>query len=1237
MWKWRKSLTEIAAEPQSVLIRRFDDRGMVIEEASSGQRLPLEATALLVQLEDEGLAYADEATFRLDWAHVHRLIAHKEYRSDLALLAMPPVGGVVPQLISRCSLLDPNFAISIDGWVDANGLRVDASGRCGALIDHLGKQQLLTEAVWQLVNLVQQFSRRGPENRNEHFHRKAWGEIRAVALKAGARLDDFLYRTVVLAPDHLQFNLRKGAAGVVEVEPVFEGAPSGWLEAFDRSRQVLDRYDLPTAEGIIQVIPADRVKTVLAQVKAMPGRRIAGAKAEAFLVNPVAALGPDAEQVIDPEAFEIAKENAGIVHERFAAWTGLHSDGTRCAGLQITAATLAGIDSHRIELSSDEALEFVDIVRARQAAGMQLCAWRDYEFELDGDSDMACETLLTAFQIGSEDNALLVRYADVHDLAGYSERIAQIGIEMPVYSPFIIRKSDEEGWVPQDILPVISWTPPGADSPQAIIATPVMQKEMRDQVALAQADGRTAFEMPGLPAPIAVAEAIAILETFKDIGESTPTSPKPNDLAPVATINAQRNRIGLVLKSNINAVDYTEERRTALAVDSSRPPVLPLSLRPDIALKDHQRVGVAWMQHMFAHAPHDCRGVVLADDMGLGKTLQLLCFIAATREAEPHLPPALVVAPVSLLENWKKEVEHFFQPGALKVLTAYGDQLANLRVPQSAIDAQLRSEGLARFLKRDWCADADIVLTTYETLRDMEFSFARERWSIMVCDEAQKIKNPGAKVTSAAKKQQTRFRIACTGTPVENSLVDLWCLFDFIQPGLLGSLDAFGKTYRRPIETETDEERRAVEELRAIVAPQILRRMKADVAHDLKAKIVNSDCQNLLLSDHQRTLYTNAIDLFRRRNDPDSASPFANQLGLLHYMRLVCTDPQRPGFDAFVPEALGSYRTKAPKLDWLIQALSVIQKADEKAIIFCEFKNIQRLLRHYIQVAFGIAPDIINGDTSASAEHVNSRQKRIDTFQKSPGFGVIILSPVAVGFGVNIQAANHVIHYTRTWNPAKEDQATDRAYRIGQQRDVHVYYPIVRADDFKTFDVRLDELLSRKRALAGDMLNGAGDVGTGEFELDDLSPSEAGSFSDMQITFEDVLRMNPLMFEGFAAALWAAQGWSTVSRTQRNADRGVDVLARSGQRGVLMQCKSTSSERALNWAAVQEITTGAALYQRIYPKVEFELICFTNGNFNAYAHEQAAIIGVKLIERDAISKLMGDHSLHFSDIDKFLS
>jgi SNF2 family DNA or RNA helicase len=152
------------------------------------------------------------------------------------------------------------------------------------------------------------------------------------------------------------------------------------------------------------------------------------------------------------------------------------------------------------------------------------------------------------------------------------------------------------------------------------------------------------------------------------------------------------------------------------------------------------------------------------------------------------------------------------------------------------------------------------------------------------------------------------------------------------------------------------------------------------------------------------------------------------------------------------------------------------ERRAEKALVFCEFRDMQQMLAHYIATNFGFMPDIINGDAPAAAKADASRQARLRGFQAKPGFGVIILSPLAVGFGVNIQAANHVIHFTRTWNPAKEDQATDRAYRIGQTKDVTVYYPTVFANDFDTFEVKLDRLLESKRELADDMLNEAGDV-----------------------------------------------------------------------------------------------------------------------------------------------------------------
>jgi SNF2 family DNA or RNA helicase len=165
----------------------------------------------------------------------------------------------------------------------------------------------------------------------------------------------------------------------------------------------------------------------------------------------------------------------------------------------------------------------------------------------------------------------------------------------------------------------------------------------------------------------------------------------------------------------------------------------------------------------------------------------------------------------------------------------------------------------------------------------------------------------------------------------------------------------------------------------------------------------------------------------------------------------------------------------------MLTELLRIQARAEKVIVFCEFKELQRTIQHAIVERLGLVADIINGDCSAAGERTDNRQKRIERFQKKPGFGVIILSPLAVGFGVNIQAANHVIHFTRTWNPAREDQATDRAYRIGQARDVFVYYPVVMAEDFVTFDEKLDQLLEMKRKLSQDMLNGCGDIGPSDF------------------------------------------------------------------------------------------------------------------------------------------------------------
>ena len=302
-------------------------------------------------------------------------------------------------------------------------------------------------------------------------------------------------------------------------------------------------------------------------------------------------------------------------------------------------------------------------------------------------------------------------------------------------------------------------------------------------------------------------------------------------------------------------------------------------------------------------------------------------------------------------------------------------------------------------------------------------------------------------------------------------------MFDFIQPGLLGALNDFGSQYRRPIEVKSDEEKSRVNQLRALIEPQTLRRIKAQVAKDLPRKIEVKACRNLLLSAYQRDLYGKAVQAYRTKQ---SGNSLKNHLGLIQYLRQFCTSPYPLGNKTNLDEPLTEREIKSPKLKWLLELLADIRQRNEKVIVFVEFLDLQRQLQRYIAERYYIRPDIINGSTSAAASAIHSRQKRIKAFQEKPGFGVIILSPLAVGFGVNIQAANHVIHFTRSWNPAKEDQATDRAYRIGQTKDVFVYYPVITAE-FVTFDMKLDKLLNWKRGLSDDMLNGCGDLSGSDF------------------------------------------------------------------------------------------------------------------------------------------------------------
>ena len=1052
---------------------------------------PVLVSGFLTQLLDDGLAIESGSGFLLGWDELYMARAQACYDEFIAALALPPVTQLQIGLSSRNALTDTDFSIAIHGWRDAGTPVLDCKST-GAMIYHADGVEIMQPQQWQLVKEVVTFSQRTKAQRDDNTHRQSWGRIRRLALTANAYFDDFLHRSVVLTPEKLEISLRRsehvGSDRVIEIEPGFPDAPADWLEQFDRSPEVKNRYDISTATGIIQVLISPKVKTVLQEIKRLPGRRVAGSRAQAFLLNPYAALGDDANDVIAEEQFEQARESAGLQYERFVPIIERDVSGYPLrVGLLIETANFSGPVESLMHWLDDEALNtLIQKLSSALLAGYQLVAWQGYDLEIQGDTGLHYEALKIAFEARKVPQTL-ISYSQVHDLGSYCARIEGIGIEEPFFSPYIAKKNENDSWFPENVMPVVVYQPENGEEAMPIPVSPAALTELREALATARAADEEMVQVAWLPKPLHVDEADRITQVFDqvfyDVAQGTFATPKLD----VAKSGQAEQKKQLILRANIQQLDYEEARRTALEAVPSEPEI-PKSIQPTYSLLEHQRSGLAWMQHMYQlQETHQVRGVILADDMGLGKTFQLLALMAWVLERQPDIEPMLVVAPVALLENWADEANKFFLRDALPILTAYGANLRALRVQRAQIDPQLLAEdSLVKFLKPNWIGSAKIVLTTYETLRDLEFSFATQRWSVMVCDEAQRIKNPAAMVTRATKKQNVGFKIACTGTPVENTLADIWCLFDFVQPGLLGALNDFGKRYRRPIEAKSDEEHARVEELRRRIAPQILRRMKSDVIKNLPNKVIMDACRRLPLSAVQRTLYAKAVEGFKRRDVVDSIKPFKNHLGLLQYLRLICTDPRPYGLPMHKPEPAKIYREKAPKLDWLLRQLAIIKSNDEKVIVFCEFREIQRLLKHYIDAEFDVTVEIINGDTTALAGSNASRQKRIKAFQAKPGFGVIILSPLAVGFGVNIQAANHVVHYTRTWNPAKEDQATDRAYRIGQEKDVYVYYPVVCADDFITFDVKLDQLLTAKRCLAEDMLNGSGDLGCADFDFGEV-------------------------------------------------------------------------------------------------------------------------------------------------------
>jgi len=432
-------------------------------------------------------------------------------------------------------------------------------------------------------------------------------------------------------------------------------------------------------------------------------------------------------------------------------------------------------------------------------------------------------------------------------------------------------------------------------------------------------------------------------------------------------------------------------------------------------------------------------GACLADDMGLGKTIQVLSLMLAMKRAGREQGPALLVLPASLLANWKAEMTRF-APGLsarfVHPAEADADELAALARNPAAelagVDAVLTTYGM--LLRRDWLLEVE--------------------WGLVVLDEAQAIKNPSTRQSRAVKQLKGHSRIALTGTPVENRLGDLWSMFDFLCPGLLGSARKF-KLFVKAMERR-ETERYAP--LRNLVAPYILRRLKTDrnVIDDLPDKTeVSAFCG---LTKPQAALYSKSVaQMTTQMEGLDGIQRRGLVLSYIMRFKQICNHPsQLLGDGVYAPADSGKFA----RLGEICRELASRQ---EKALVFTQFREITDPLQAFLSGVFGRGGLVLHGGTP-----VARRKKLVDQFQQEDGPPFFLLSLKAGGTGLNLTAASHVIHFDRWWNPAVENQATDRAFRIGQKQNVLVHKFVCRG----TIEEKIDAMIDEKQQLARDVLEG---------------------------------------------------------------------------------------------------------------------------------------------------------------------
>ncbi|MGR5067244.1 SNF2-related protein [Vibrio alfacsensis] len=784
----------------------------------------------------------------------------------------------------------------------------------------------------------------------------------------------------------------------------------------------------------------------------------------------------------------------------------------------------------------------------------------------------------------------------------------------------------------------------------------------------AQQTGATVFDYDGKSYDIS--DAGAVEETLKEIEEklSSPAIDVPSDEVPEPTDTESEAPESKEPEIHVVDIDLNDEELSENSphVDQL---IADISWGGELDWNNykrkpypHQEVGVRWIlgvgQKSFSEP--SIGGALLADDMGLGKTFMALSAIEHLYQRcaceEKTKKPALIVAPLSLLENWKEEVDKTFENSPFKdiVILQSAADLNNYRVggveirEQSTSDDMFEPRYSLKVGKKYGPSRLDLperlVITTYQTLRDYQFSLCLIDWGVVVFDEAQSVKNPNALQTRAAKGLKADFKLMATGTPVENSLADFWCLMDTACPGLLGSYQEFRSRYISPIlkaaGDEVEETRaRLGRELRIAVGALMLRRVKEDNLQGLPTKHMYAGGQferweylkelESTMTGYQRDVYEGTISSQIENEDSHALTTLMRLRDSSLHPRL--TDGGRLDIPKSGNVARKLY-SESGKLTSLLDTLDRVKRGQEKCIIFAVNKRLQSFLSVTLGQIYNLGPlSVINGDTKAVAKRksVPTRKSMIADFEAKEGFNLIIMSPVAAGVGLTVVGANHVVHLERHWNPAKEAQATDRVYRIGQTKDVHIYIPLLHHPEFESFDVNLHRLLTQKTLLKDavvtpeDVIPNPSGIGNGI----------SGELINKRITAEEIDKLSWQQFEALCVELLSkVMNSDSAWLTNSGADHGADgvLLCHSGN--ILIQAKHTH-RRYDGYKGIQEIHSAKPVYESGMQKTFERLVFMTNSpSLAKRTYDVAMTCGVEILERATLLSYLEEHEVTFREI-----